>query len=69
MKKILKALFLCFSLAAEMFLFSCSSSVSGDDEQTTEVSEIDDSDSARYAFSGRGGIGGHDCGNKSYLSR
>ena len=52
-----------------MFLFSCSSSVSGDDEQTTEVSEIDDSDSARYAFSGRGGIGGHDCGNKSSLSR
>ncbi len=69
MKKILKALFLCFSLAAGMFLFSCSSSVSDDDGQTTEFSENDDSESARYAFSGRGGIGGHGCGNKSSLSR
>ena len=67
MKKILKALFLCFSLAAGMFLFSCSSSVSGDDEQTTEVSETD---SGRYAYREYGsGIGGHGRGNKSSLSR
>lgn len=67
MKKLLKALFLCFSLAAGMFLFSCSSSVSDDDTKATELSETD---SGRFAYHEYGSeIGGHGCGNKSSLSR
>ncbi len=70
MKKLLKFFLLSFTVTAVLSFFSCSSSISEDDEKNINQTEITiDADSARYGFGNCGcGTTGHSPSGQSSVS-